>query len=125
VAQRFPKTERLLRRKDFLRVPSVGRRVHTAHFVVMVQRAERRRLGITVTKRIGGAVVRNRIRRLVREAFRLQLGLFPERCEMVVVARQGASDLGYVAVAAELAGASPALRQAAATLSGRAEGGSR
>jgi ribonuclease P protein component len=123
VAQRFPRTERLLRRKDFLRVQSGGRRVHTAHFVVMVQHAPQRRVGITVTRRIGCAVVRNRIRRLVREAYRLQRPLFPEHCDLVVVARQGAAELDYAAVAAELAGASPTLRRLASSLGAASAGG--
>ena len=48
-----------------------------AHFVVMVLPAERQRLGVTVTRAYAGAVGRNRIKRLAREVFRRERGLFP------------------------------------------------
>lgn len=77
----------------------------------MVMPAARQRLGVTVTRRTAGAVGRNRVRRLVREVFRQNRGLFP-RCELVVVARAGADQLDYATVRAEVAQASPALRRA-------------
>lgn len=88
--------------------------MHTEHFVVMVQPSEQRRVGITVTRRIGGAVVRNRVRRLVREAYRLNKAKFPEHCELVVVARNGSDELDYATVAMELSGACRELHRAAA-----------
>ena len=57
-------------RADFLRVQHGGKRVNTAHFVIMVMPGARQRLGMTVTRRAAGAVGRNRVRRLVREVFR-------------------------------------------------------
>jgi ribonuclease P protein component len=112
--QSFPRSDRLLRRADFLRVQREGRRVHTPHFVVMVVPAERQRLGITVTRRAAGAVGRNRIKRLAREVFRRNRGLFPALCEVVLVARAGANRLDYAALRNELAEAGAALARAAA-----------
>ena len=88
--------------------------MHTPHFVLMVMPAERRRLGITVTRRTAGAVGRNRIKRLAREVFRRNRELFPPRCAVVLVARAGANRLDYAALRDELAEASPALTRAAA-----------
>jgi ribonuclease P protein component len=61
-----------------------------------------RRLGITVTKQVAGAVGRNRIKRLVREVFRQEPELFPPRAEVVVVAKREAAPSGYDAVRQEL-----------------------
>ena len=67
---------------------------------------------MTVTKRVAGAVGRNRVKRLVREVFRLNRPLFPAQCELVVVARSGADQLDYATVRDEVRKASPALRRA-------------
>jgi ribonuclease P protein component len=107
----LPRSDRIQRRADFLRVQHGGKRVQTPHFVIMLMPAERQRLGVTVTRRTAGAVGRNRVRRLVREVFRKNRALFP-RCELVVVARAGADRLDYAAVRAEVAKASSALRRA-------------
>src|SRR5690606_8110681 len=70
----FPPSARLKRRQEFLRVQREGTRVHTPHYVVVVLRRPEgddvRRLGITVTKKVAGAVGRNRVKRVVREVFR-------------------------------------------------------
>jgi len=43
------------------------------------------RLGLAVSRRLGGAVVRNRIKRVLREAFRLDRGSFPPGLDLVVI----------------------------------------
>ena len=73
---RFPKSHRLLRHSDFERVYKQGRRHFAAHMTVfylqrMHDEAEGARVGFTVSKALGGAVQRNRIRRRLREAVRL------------------------------------------------------
>lgn len=63
----------------------------------------RPRLGVTVSGRIGNAVVRNRIKRRVRECFRLELrDLMPPDASLVVIARKGAGDLRYSEIQTEL-----------------------
>ncbi len=98
----FPKRHRLLRRSSYLRVQKEGGRVHTPHFVMLLLPAAERRLGVTVGKRIGCAVQRNRVKRLVREVFRRNQELFPADFDVVLVARAGAPRLDYEAVRAEL-----------------------
>jgi ribonuclease P protein component len=73
---RFPKSHRLLRHSDFERVYKQGRRHFAAHMTVFyLRRADDEltaaRIGFTVSKALGGAVQRNRIRRRLREAIRL------------------------------------------------------
>lgn len=67
------------------------------------------RLGITVTKKVGNAVVRNRIKRVVREVFRRNRALFPLSTDVVFIAKQGAGKLGYAEALAEIERARDAL----------------
>ena len=109
----LPRDARLRKRPEFLEVQARGRRVHTPHFVLLLQPGPRQALGVTVTRKIAGAVGRNRIKRLWREAFRLNRPLFPPRCAIVAVARAGSAGLDYAAVVAEVTAASAALYRAA------------
>lgn len=109
------------RRSEYLRAQEDGRRVHTASFVLLIQPGEGKQLGITVTKRVGVAVVRNRVKRLVREVFRLDRCWCPEACQVVVVARPSAAGLGFAEVRAELHGAQKSLLKAAARFDARAQ----
>ena len=92
-----------------------GRRQTIRHFVVITRHKEGppSRLGITTSRKVGGAPARNRIRRLVREFFRRhRVELSPPR-DVLVIARSGAASICYADVEHEL---SRALR-----LDGRAE----
>jgi ribonuclease P protein component len=64
----------------------------------------RPRLGITVSKKVGKAVVRNLVKRWVRESYRRMSGLVPGGLDLVVVARAGATRSGYRGTAVELEG---------------------
>jgi ribonuclease P protein component len=93
---RFQKADRLGRPADFERVRRSGQRQVSSQFVLVVVSASegplpgRSRLGVTVSRRVAGAVGRNRIKRRVREWFRtVQPGL-PPGTELLVIARPGA-----------------------------------
>lgn len=89
------KAVRLLKRADFQRLSKYGRTLRRDHFVVAYCRNSlgNPRLGVTVSKKVGCAVIRNRIKRLVREYFRLNKALFDEAYDMNVIARSGAAKL--------------------------------
>jgi ribonuclease P protein component len=102
----FGRDRRLRRRADFLRVQGIGLRASTPHFVLLVARRQDRvdlpsRLGIVVTKKVGNAVARARVKRVCRECFRLWPGFVPYGIELVVIARDGADELGLAEVHAE------------------------
>ena len=88
--QRFPKHNRLLRRHEFLRLSREGRRVHTKLFMAAYApgRTLRTRIGITVTRKVGSAAKRNRIKRQVREFFRIHRKRFPDGLDINVVAKK-------------------------------------
>jgi ribonuclease P protein component len=110
----FPPAHRLLRRADFVRVQQQGKRVHLAHFVMLVirGRGSGTRLGLTVGRRVGCAVRRNRVKRVMREVFRRNPQLFPIDCDVVLVARPGADRLDYASVIGELERAKSAMERA-------------
>lgn len=74
---------------EFRRLYAKGRSAVSPTLVVYVRRVKRpgNRVGFTVTGRIGKAVVRNRVRRRLREIYRLHEEELPQGLDMVVVAR--------------------------------------
>jgi len=67
------KADRILKRREFIALAKSGRRIQNEHFIAIFapNQLGRSRIGITVTKKVGPAVKRNRIKRIVREYFRL------------------------------------------------------
>jgi ribonuclease P protein component len=113
-SEALPRSARLRKRPEFLEVQARGKRVHAPHFVLLLgPNKGRQALGVTATRKVAGAVGRNRIKRLLKEVFRKNRALFPPSCAIVAVARAGADGLDYAAVAAEVASASAALFRAA------------
>ena len=60
------------------------------------------RMGITVSRKVGGAVVRNRVKRWIRECYRRRRSAFPGTVDFVVVARPSAADADQVGLCREL-----------------------
>lgn len=114
--QRFPRVLRIRRRSDYLEIQNGGRRVSSAHLLVFVT-AGRGRLGVTVSRKVGDAVRRNRVKRWIRECFRRGRQQLPTGLDLVVVARQGAATAGQGVLCDELYGL--ARRFAAPSPSGR------
>jgi len=69
----FTKADRILKRHEYIALSKTGRRIQSEHFIAVFAPNQhgRSRIGITVTKKVGPAVKRNRIKRIVREYFRL------------------------------------------------------
>jgi ribonuclease P protein component len=100
----FPKRARLRKRDDFLRVQRVGRRHHTEHFVVLRAPGSGStcRIGITVSTRVGDAVVRNRVKRIVREIVRVAWRDLQPPDDLVVIAKPGAAQTTHANAAQQL-----------------------
>ena len=114
VDQRLPKSDRLRKRSSFLRLSRQGRRVHTRLFLAAYAPGDphRTRLGITVTRKVGSAASRNRIKRQVREFFRTNRNQLPLGLDINVIAKKesGVAD-------------GPALRSSLGELFDRLRGG--
>ena len=93
--ERFPRSARLRKRAEYLAVQGGGRKVRTRAFLALAldRDDDRVRLGITTTRRLGGAVIRNRVRRLVREAFRRGILAVPRGTDLVVIPSSSSSVL--------------------------------
>lgn len=100
----FPKAVRVRRRREYLALQRGGRRLHTASFVVLHAPANgpSSRLGVTVSARVGNAVVRNRVKRLVREIFRTRRQALPTVRDIVVIAKPDAAQITHAQAASEL-----------------------
>jgi len=121
----FGRERRVRRHADYVRIQSGSERVTSRHFYFLIApsggsvsgtasgtRARppgigAARLGLIVTRKMGGAVVRNRIKRICRECFRRAAsaadagGWVPNGIDLVVVARAGAEQLGMEEALAE------------------------
>ncbi|MGD2124602.1 MAG: ribonuclease P protein component [Desulfobacteraceae bacterium] len=100
----FTKDERLLNRKDFVNVNRLGKKHHTAHLTIILMHNGLgiTRLGITVSKRTGNSVTRNRVKRIIREFYRQHKTHFPRSHDIVIAARKGAGYLDFWRIKEEL-----------------------
>ncbi len=96
-ASRAPRAKRgrLSRSAEFERAYRQGRSHGNRHFVVYAFAREtgEPRLGLSVSRKVGGAVERNRVKRLLREAYAAESSLIPDGHDLVVVARPSAREL--------------------------------
>lgn len=91
--ERFLKSERLLSRQEFLAVQERGAKVSSDCLLALFVRSAKpgRRIGFTVSSKVGNAVVRNRVRRRLREIYRKRRETLPEGVDVVLIARASAA----------------------------------
>ena len=102
--QSYRKLERITKHSRYRAIYAQGVWSSSRHFTAIrcINDKETRRLGITVTKKAGNAVKRNRIKRLIREFFRLNKCLFPIGYDVVVMAKRNMPSLNYQEACREL-----------------------
>jgi ribonuclease P protein component len=90
----FPKSQHLRRSKDIRWLIKSGRKYVSSSMILYVIKTADQTLkaGFIVSKRVGQAVLRNRVKRLMREAFRTQKHLFGEQRWLVFLARSGVKE---------------------------------
>lgn len=100
MSQCFMPDEHIRLQRDFDRLFREGKPLHFSEFVAraLPNGLERSRLGLSVGRRVGNAVRRNRIKRLLREAWRLNRDLLGTPCDVVFVPRPSWRELKYAAI---------------------------
>jgi ribonuclease P protein component len=95
--------EKILKRTEYLQLSASGKKLHTHHFIILWSEngTERARLGITASRKLGNAVARNRVKRRVREYFRLCKDQFIA-ADFNFIAKKGADTLTFHEVRREL-----------------------
>ncbi len=99
----YPNFLRLRKTWEYRLVGKMGCKFYTPHFVLLVldNNKEKARLGVTVSRRVGNAVKRNKVKRLIREFFRINQFHF-ENKDYSVIARSNAAEIPYVVAKLEL-----------------------
>jgi ribonuclease P protein component len=111
--ERLPRAAHVRHRTDYLAIQNRGRRVAGPNLLLFAlackepegeqgRQGRQGRIGITVSKKVGNAVVRNRVKRWIRECYRRGRPQFPARLDLVVVARPAAAAASHAVVCREL-----------------------
>ena len=121
MTERLRPDDRIKQRRDFRRVQGSGVRVHTRHFLLTLapSPSESGRVGITITRKVGNAVERNRVKRVVREVYRRHHDWFPPGVDVVFIAKRGAPAVGYEILREEVRKARRTLERKARELAER------
>lgn len=87
---RFTKAERLTKKKEFERVFSEGKVFKDTKivFYIIANDYQYSRIGLVVSKKVGNAVQRNRVKRLLREAYRLNKHLLTVNVDIIAIPRR-------------------------------------
>jgi ribonuclease P protein component len=100
----FPKTGRLRKRAEYLAVQQRGRKVQSDHFFLLqvLPPSDRTRIGVTISSKVGKAVVRNRLRRWIREYLRRHKSDLPPG-DLVMIGKTTAATATHPLIDADLA----------------------
>lgn len=104
MSQKFPKSSRLRKRKEYLRVFQAGTNLCGKYLIVDYAKglSSRPKLGLTVNRKFGKSHDRNRFKRIVREAFRKCSSKLPETLEINVRPRKFAKEASALMILNEL-----------------------
>jgi ribonuclease P protein component len=105
-AFRFRQGERIADPQDFKNVMRLGKRLPSKNFILFTKQNNKQhyRLGIVISKEVGKATYRNRVKRLLREFFRLNKHRMKGTLDVVILVRKGCALTRYFEVEEELRG---------------------
>ena len=93
----FKKKERIRKRKDFNKIFVKGERIKNRYFEIILhnENLDYKRIAIIVKKKYGDAHIRNKIKRKIREIYRLNKEKFPPKRDCVVIIKENVNNLSY------------------------------
>ena len=97
-------TESLRNNRDFVNVYESGKSYANKYLVVYTLKngSDINRLGISVSKKVGNSVIRHRLKRLIKESYRLHEKVFNSGLDTVVIARKGSDACDYAGIESAL-----------------------
>lgn len=89
--------ETLKKNEDFKKVYNKRNSYANRELIMYISKngTDTKRLGVSVSKKVGNSIVRHRLARLIREAFRLSTDCIPDGYDYVVIARASLKDKGF------------------------------
>jgi ribonuclease P protein component len=89
--------------QEYMDFTSAARTCRTSHFYApILASAEGLALGITISKKVGNAVLRNKLKRRIKAWCRMNDGKLPQACRMNLIARRGSAQLAWDELATEM-----------------------
>ncbi len=89
--------ETIKKSENFNIIYTKGKRIHTKYCLIFLQKSEKQLFGFVASKKVGNAVVRNRIKRLFRETIRKNIAKFDKNFSFILIAKkQCKSDLEFL-----------------------------
>mgnify|MGYP001271057279 CR=1 FL=1 len=103
IGNRLPRHCRIVKKADFQQAFSKGFTRKSQHLkaVIYPNGGEWSRIGLAVSRKVGNAVQRNRLKRRLREIFRLHRDLAPEVRDIIFIPRPGCAALAFETLAEE------------------------
>lgn len=99
----FPKAHRILKNREYQTLSKSGKRLNSKSFIAIIDReSTQNRLGVTVSKKVGKAATRNRIKRYIREYFRLNRDNISGFWKINIIARKRAGEATHQEIDASL-----------------------
>ena len=97
-------TDSLKNNRDFVNVYTSGKSYANKFLIIytLKNNSDRNRLGISVSKKVGNSVVRHRLKRLIKESYRLHEKMFNSGLDIVVIARKGSDACDYAGIESAL-----------------------
>jgi len=93
-------TTSLQKNRDFQLIYDCGDSYANKYLVMFIKKndTQSNRLGISVSKKVGNSVIRHRVKRLIKESYRLQEEMFNSGLDMVIIARSTAKGIGFLEI---------------------------
>ena len=114
ISEGFPHEVRIVRSSDYRKLYKTAKKVHSERFILFWREngLGHHRLGLTVSRKVGNAVVRNRAKRLFREIFRKCFREIPGQADIIINVKASYAKANYIELRTEFLAAAQKIRPA-------------